>query len=150
MKTFNDFSELPGAESITNIDGTDAFNISFENMSPKFGTVPPLGGYRFGMWSNEDGLGGKLEPPHIHAQIGKNNEAGKFWLEDGSTGRVSVDPDKTKGIPVSKHRDFEKHIEAHKQECFEEWDAWIVKNSFQSKMNPTELKKFNERQQKRQ
>jgi len=126
----------------------DCFNTSVDNMSPRFGSIPSFKGYSFGVRSNEEFIGGKLESPHVHAVIG-DDVVGKFWLEDTTTGHVSVDPNKTKQIPRSKHNDIIKYLEKHREKCFEEWDAWIIEKNFQERMNPAELKKFNERQQKR-
>jgi hypothetical protein len=147
MNTYNSFNELVCAQT-TNDMFIDCFNIPTDNMSPRFNSIPSFKGYNFGVRSNEEFIGGKLESPHIHAVIG-DNVVGKFWLEDTNTGHVSVAPNKTKQIPKSKRNDIIKYLEKHQEKCLEEWDAWIIEKNFQERMNSAELEKFNERQQKR-
>ena len=115
----------------------------------QFNSVPLLDGFYFGNWSREIFRGGKLEAPHVHVGKGRNKEAGKIWSADENTGSVAVVPSKSKGISTHEYNKFEKHIEKYKNKCYDEWDAWIVKDKLQSLMNPKELEKFNERQRER-
>jgi len=133
MKTYNNFSELPGAESATNVSGISAFNdVATGNMSPKFATVSAYNGRDFFIESREDQHGGVLEPAHTHIWIdhNKRREKAKFWLVNPSTPVnvpqvFQVSAASTNHLPDYIENSIIKHLNKNKSAAIRDWNDYV-------------------------